>query len=164
MRSKITFERLKEVLQYEPISGVFIRNGKVTGMIHSAKDRKTYLEISIDSVTYKAHRLAWLYMTGALPEDQMDHIDGDGLNNKWNNLRAVTQAENAKNLKMYSTNTSGRTGVQKRRSGKWVALIRVDRKLIYLGTFAKFPEAASAREEAEKKYGFHQNHGSVRPW
>jgi hypothetical protein len=91
---------------------------------------------------------------------QVDHIDGNGLNNRSDNLRLVTQQENLKNQKLRSDNDSGYQGVgwHKPRQ-KWRAYITVDGKLEHLGLFDKLEDAIAARQQAEIKYGFHKNHG-----
>lgn len=94
-------------------------------------------------------------MTGEQPDD-IDHIDGDGLNNKWSNLRSVSHNLNGKNQKMHTTNTSGVSGVYYRKdSGRWRAKIMVDNKQINLGTFKNKDDAIAARKEAEIKHNFY---------
>jgi hypothetical protein len=110
---------------------------------------------------YKAHRLIWLLVHKAWPENQIDHIDGNGLNNRIENLRDVTNAENARNRKKQKNNESGHTGVRRER-GKWRAVIEVSGREIYLGLFINLEEAVAARKAAEAKYGFHANHGKER--
>lgn len=94
---------------------------------------------------------------------QIDHKDGDSLNNKKNNLRIANQAENCKNLSKYSSNTSGQTGVSfHKRINKWQSRIKVNKKDIHLGYFDNIDEAIITRKEAEKKYNYYQNHGRKR--
>ena len=98
----ITQTRLKELLNYDPISGIFTwktsRGGRKPGSIAGTKCiHKGYITIQIDGTLYRAHRLAFLYMIGRLPEDQVDHIDRCKDNNAWSNLRECTQAENQLN-------------------------------------------------------------------
>ena len=119
-----------------------------------------YRKIKIKSVRYYAHRLVWLYHFGKWPSDQIDHIDGDKLNNKIDNLRVVTNQENQKNAKLPSTNTSGVMGVcVHNQTQKWRAQIQDDGKNKFLGLFDNFEEAVAARQAAERKYNFHPNHG-----
>lgn len=104
-----------------------------------------------------AHRVIWKLMTNVDPI-QVDHIDGDRSNNRWENLRNVTIAENRRNVARRSDNTSGAVGVHwDRRLKKWVASIVL--KTVYLGAFDSFDEAVAARKAAEVEYGFHANHG-----
>jgi hypothetical protein len=118
----------------------------------------------IDGVKHQSHRLAWLYVYGKHPKRQIDHIDGDGLNNRINNLRDVTCRENLKNSRLRSNNTSGVSGVYFHKpSGKWQALIFTNSGRKYLGTFVDIKDAIAAREGAEIEHGYHENHGQERP-
>lgn len=168
----LTQERAKELLTYDPLTGVLYRKldlggssaGDVAGYTSNTRDGKKYRHVSVDGKTYKAHRLVWLITYGEFPSGQIDHIDGDGLNNRVENLRHVSRAENLQNQRRYANNTSGVSGVSWRKDcQKWVAHIRVNHKRIHLGYFADKSEAISARKAAEIKYGFHANHGTERP-
>lgn len=104
-----------------------------------------------------AHRVIWKLMTGDDPI-QVDHIDGDRSNNRWDNLRDVTSAENHRNAARRSDNTSGVVGVYwDKRMRKWTASIVL--KSLYLGSYDSFEDAVAARKAAEVEYGFHANHG-----
>lgn len=108
---------------------------------------------------YLAHRVAWKMVYGAEPVG-LDHIDGDPSNNRLSNLREAEQSVNGKNLKLKKNNTSGVMGVRwEERLGKWVARIFVDYKSHHLGVFDNFDQAIKARKEAERRHGFHENHG-----
>lgn len=169
----ITQQRLKEVLEYNPGTGDFIwlnptsfrvKIGDKAGYHHKTQDGKVYIQTSIDGVKHYGHRLAWFYMTGEFPTEQIDHINGDGTDNRWCNIREVTHADNSKNQKLRSTNSSGITGVYwSEGRGKWCASITVKGKTISLGRHDSIDEAAQARSKAERDHGFHENHGSVRP-
>ena len=167
----ITQKQLKQSLSYDPLTGVFIRlisnsnrsqAGAVCGTVLTNQDGKSYIRIGLNGKYHYGHRLAWLYVKGLFPKDQIDHEDGDGLNNKFSNLRNVTNSENGKNARLPTHNTSGSIGVNKMK-GKWRAEIKVNQKHIHLGLFLLKRDAISARKNAEIKYGFHKNHGSVRP-
>lgn len=109
----------------------------------------------------RAHRLA-LYMRGInIPTGmEVDHIDGNKLNNKLENLRIVSRVENNRNTKTGKNNTSGVKGVHWDKGvGKWRAVIWVNKKCIQLGVFDYLDDARAARESAKIKYGFHSNHG-----
>lgn len=132
----MTQDELKSILTYDPASGIFtwVRDkgkakiGKVAGSQH----RLGYIMIGIDRVRHYAHRLAFLYMEGSIP-DLVDHIDQNPANNAWNNLRPASKALNAINSKRRSTNRSGATGVSWHRiGGKWQA--HCGRR--YLGLFS----------------------------
>ncbi len=166
----ITQEKLKSLFRYNPHTGQFTRlvslgnnapAGLSAGYTKTNKGKK-YRLIRIEGTDYPAHRLAYLYMNGHMPENQIDHIDGNGSNNTWKNLSPVTNQENARNRRLQSNNTSGVTGVRLRR-GKWMARIKVDGIDISLKTSEDKFEAICARKSAEVKYKFHPNHGEIRP-
>ena len=111
----ITQDELKAQLEYNPYTGVFTwlspfagrRSGNQVGSTRGTG----YVSISIGGKSYTAHRLAWLYIHGSFPADQIDHINHIKNDNRIINLRAVTMAENHKNKKLNSKNTSSFTGV-----------------------------------------------------
>ena len=161
----LTQTRLKELLHYNPETGLFTRliatcNRVKVGDIAGCLRKDGYQLISVGDVRYLAHRLAFLYMTGEFPKDDMDHIDHIRDNNKWVNLRPVTRQENGKNQSVAKNNTSGCTGVcwDKERS-KWLPQITVSGKPTYLGRFDNKADAVAAYQAASIKYGFHKNHG-----
>lgn len=166
----LTQEYLKSILHYDPETGEFlwlvskdgVKRGSIAGSI-GAHARKKYYVIKINRHPYYAHRLAFLYMEGAFPENEVDHIGGDGANNKWSNLRSVSRSENGKNQCLRVNNISGVVGVSwdKKRS-KWVSQICVNGKRKFLGYFSDKNMAAGARKAASIKYGFHSNHGQIR--
>lgn len=107
-----------------------------------------------------AHRVAWLITYGEWPKGEIDHINGNRSDNRIANLRCVSHAENGRNQKRSSTNTSGVTGVHWYAAlGKWQAHITVNGKLKPLGYFADIHDAIAARKAAEVDHGFHENHG-----
>jgi hypothetical protein len=108
----------------------------------------------------KAHRVAWAIAFGEWPKNQIDHINGDKTDNKISNLRVVTRLTNNKNRKIPSNNTSGVIGVFRQKNNqKWAAQIACNGKRITLGYFHSFDDAVSARRQAERKFGYHKNHG-----
>lgn len=91
----------------------------------------------------------------------MDHINGNTSDDRWENLREVTNAENLRNRKQAKTNKSGVTGVcWYKRTNKWKAYIHHVKKK-HLGFYATIEEAIAVRKAAEKRYGYHPNHGRV---
>lgn len=107
-----------------------------------------------------AHRVAWVLHYGNWPSGQIDHINGMRTDNRIENLRDVTNAENAKNMAMKSLNTSGVTGVYlHKQTGKWCAQINAFGKTVGLGLFSERSEAIIARKAAERVLGYHPNHG-----
>jgi HNH endonuclease len=161
----LTFEEVDRLLAYDGENlrwkvrpGRRVQVGEVAGSLHRDRKGKAYWQVRINGKIYLAHRLIWLLVHKAWPENQIDHIDGSGLNNRIENLRDVTNAENQKNAKKRKDNTSGHVGVC-RRFGKWVAHIQVSGRKIHLGLFTNRDEAVAARKAAEVKYNFHENHG-----
>ncbi len=161
----LTQKRLKELLSYSPIVGVFewrknrapVRAGSIAGNVVDTG----YITIGVDYKVYTAHRLAWLYMTGSFPDGEIDHADGDRTNNAWNNLREVSKQQNAMNARIGSNNTSGVKGVLWcRKSGKWRGRICTRGKLTHLGPFNTIEEAAEAVRAARVMlHGEFANHG-----
>ena len=105
-------------------------------------------------------------LKGFLPPE-IDHADGDGLNNRIDNLLPASRAINAKNQRRHKDRELP-TGVSETKGEKFChkpysACIKADGTYVFLGFFNSIDEAANARKAAEKKYGFHPNHGSVRP-
>ena len=104
-------------------------------------------------------------MTGRWPNGDIDHIDGDRLNNKWSNLREVTRLDNRRNAGLRVDNTSGYNGISyNNRERKWETYIEVEGQRKRLGKYLELHEAIQARKRAEKKYGFHPNHGGREGW
>jgi hypothetical protein len=166
----LTQERLKEILHYCPETGVFTwlkgqYRGSVAGcVIRNPKTGKTYRYLGIRYRIYATHRLAFLYVTGDFPKENVDHKDGNGINNAWDNLRETSHADNQKNQRKYASNTSGITGVSWSKSkNRWCSCISVKGKNKNLGRFRSKEEAIAARKVAEVLYGYHENHGTERP-
>lgn len=152
------YESLRYFLVYDPETGIFAyrTTGKIAGWIK----KNGRVSINLIGRTFEAHRLAWLYMKKEMPVLVIDHIDGNPTNNKWSNLRHVTQAENCKNYPLYKNSTSKVTGVSwDTHFERWAAYINVDGKRKKLGMFKHFVDAVQARLIAEKELGFHPNHG-----
>ena len=138
-RNAVTQDRLKFLFRYEENTGNFIRLIKTAkrskiGEIAGTQHNKGYWIIMVDGVIYLAHRLAWLYMTGQWPDDQVDHIDMDRKNNKWSNLREATQTDNQGNKRVRLDSKNKLKGVFKSGSKFWSS-IRHSGKTTYLGTF-----------------------------
>ena len=91
----------------------------------------------------------------------IDHINHISTDNRWVNLRVVSQADNTKNASKRRDNTSGVTGViWHKATSKWQVSIDAARKRVYGGLFDSFEDAVAKRKELELKYGFHPNHGT----
>lgn len=97
-----------------------------------------------------AHRVIMAMNFGVWPEHDVDHIDGNRANNRLDNLRTATRAENRQNVGLSKNNTSGFTGVSySKKFGKWVAQIMVGRRSHFLGHFSS-PDGAAAAYAAAK--------------
>lgn len=161
----LTLERLKEVVSYDPETGIFHRlmrgEDKLRHPIpYKRSPSYPYVVIAIDGVLYRAHRLAVLYMTGVMPEHEVDHDNGIEDDNRWINLKPCTEAENMQNKKKYRNNSSGYTGVSYHKVNKnWIARIFKNGKCIRLGSFSS-PELA-AEAYAKAKAEFHDFHPEV---
>ena len=113
-------------------------NGKIAGY-----RKRGYIKIEVDGSEFMAHRLVWKIVTGIDPgSSQVDHINGDKIDNRFTNLRLASNAQNAMNKGVSARNTSGYKGVSySERRQKWVATIRINGKSIYLGRYST-PELA----------------------
>lgn len=167
--SSLTAARLKELIEYDPLTGDFwwrvtVGPMAMAGSRAGTRKKGSRSQIRVDGIIYKSHRLAWLYMTGEWPTHQVDHMDGDPSNNKWDNLRSVTNTINNRNKSLNYKNKTGVAGVcldPSKRKPTWCAYIK-DGKKIHLGAFDNFLDAVCARKSAEMKLGYHQNHGRCR--
>lgn len=122
--------------------------------VHKNNYIRTCYEVTIDENNKRHNKYIMLhqllskeYYNG----DMLDHINGKPWDNRKENLRPVTQINNAKNRKLSKTNTSGHKGVRETNSGKWAATISSDLKKYNLGVYEDYEEAVKAREDAEEK-------------
>lgn len=148
MGKQLTAERLRELLHYSPETGVFrwrvansnrVRVGSVAGFAS-----EKYITIRIDGHLHQAHRLAWLYMHGRWPVDQLDHRDGNKQRNAIGNLRECSNSENHQNMPAARKSASGLLGAfLHKRSGRWLSGIKLKGRMTWLGYFDT-PEAAHA--------------------
>lgn len=183
-KEKLSIQYLKECLSYDELTGKFTWKarprhhfsadwswvnwnkrwaGCEAGWIEKPQNHSSktpYHKISVNGVNYKAHRLAWVFISGEWPEGLIDHKDGNGLNNAKENLRVVTDAENARNQSRRKDNKSGITGVcWSKQLEKWQAHGRYNDKLHHLGFFETIFDAACVRKSWEIEFDFHENHG-----
>lgn len=178
-------EYLDECLDYNPETGVFtwkerpihhfvsqhgfkVWNAKYAGRIAGSEwtsfKGKKYLRISINKKHYKAHRLAFAIMGENIDGIEIDHDDGNGLNNAWSNIFKSDRNSNMQNSRKRRDNTSGTTGVTWHNvNSTWKARIYVGGKEKCIGYFKNKDDAIKARKQAEIAYGYHENHGSERP-
>ena len=149
---------MKSILNYDPETGIFTwinpKNGRPKNKVAGCKNNQGYIFITHNGKKYQAHRLAFLYMEGYLPENFVDHINRIKDDNRWCNLREVSSQCNMQNKRHAHTNKSGVTGVQKSGKYGWAAFIKLPEKLMYLGYSKYLDEAVRMRWEGEKKYNF----------
>lgn len=142
----VTQKRLKELFEY--VDGHLIRNGKIAGSVN----KRGYRCVGVDHKIYKAHRLVFLYNHGYLPE-QVDHIDGNKLNNRIENLRAANNSVNMMNRGLMKNNTSGSKNVFWCKDyQKWRVAVRINKKLRSFGRFEDLELAELVAVEARNKY------------
>lgn len=143
----LTAERVRELLYYDPLTGFFtwridrsisVKAGDCAGCINS----EGYIRIRINGTDYKAHRLAWLHMTGKWPSEEIDHVNLVKHDNRWINLREATPSENSFSGPPKDKLSGLPRGVEIRPNGKFQACIGGNK--FYLGTFDTVEEAAEA--------------------
>ena len=170
-------EVLRELLDYDPETGVLTWrerdrkwfktkrsynrwNNRFAGKKAGSKMQTGYCEIKIIGTSFLLHRVTWKLVHNEEPE-QVDHINHNRADNRLTNLRVATNKINGMNQSLNKLNTSGVIGVwQKSRDGRWVAEIKIDQKKMNLGCFEYKADAIAARQAANVKYNFHENHGS----
>ena len=168
-RTDLTAEQVRKALDYDPETGVFTWKhredvppktntkfaGKTAGTacrIRSSRRNHWYRYIKILGRRYAAHRLAWLYVTGEWPKEQVDHVNGNGLDNRIANLRPATQSQNSSNSRLSHRNKTGFKGVRFRaRTGRFEAYIGTGGKARHLGTFPTAEEAHEAYLKAARE-------------
>ena len=173
-----TPETLRKLLSYDPDTGLLTWKRKPIEMCASEQSCKSwntqfcgkpafktehnagYRLGRISEKAYLAHRVAYAIHHGAWPANQIDHINGDRLDNRIANLRDVTNAENTRNRVLPTDNTSGHIGVSWcGLNCKWHSRINAHGKRHHIGYFTDIEDAIAARAAAEVKYGYHPNHG-----
>jgi hypothetical protein len=164
----LTQERLKEVLHYDPDTGVFtwrVRLSNVTPVgsvagtfIGSVADRargRMYRSIKIDRVAYRAHRLAFLYMTGEFPADEVDHTGHDRCDNRWRALTKATRRSNGQNQSLRETSKTGHIGISLKKNGQYYVCIAHKN----CGVYDRLEDAVAASRKKYQELGYHPNHG-----
>lgn len=154
----ITAERLREVLSYDPVTGIFhwlksLSARAMAGAVAGSLKPSGYICINIDGNRHRAHRLAWIYMTGKAPAKMVDHRDNIRHHNWWSNLREADNQQNGANSRRKHFGTSGYKGVgwSKQRQ-KWMAKITVSRRQIHIGFYESKEEAAAAYARAARTH------------
>jgi hypothetical protein len=156
----ITAEFLRQVLSYDSDTGIFRwnedrgRGAKKGDIAGSSCDGFRnggggYTYIGVAGKTYSAHRLAWLYVYGEFPSEQIDHVNMDRRDNRITNLRKASRVQNMGNRARPRNNTSGAKGVSfNKNAGKWLVSIQVAKKPMYIGLFVSKENAMVAYELA----------------
>lgn len=168
---------LRELIAYDQQTGVLTWRKRPLALFKSSRDcnawNRLYAERpalnaihsagyrhgAIFGVNYLAHRVAWAISHDEWP-GVIDHINGVRNDNRLANLRAVTVSQNLRNQRLSPRNRSGYPGVFRRPDGRFIANILEDGKTRYLGLFDTVEEAAAVRREAQKRLGYHPNHGN----
>ncbi len=155
----ITKSELKKLFHYDKYTGLFTRlvtvkhnakKGSLAGSVNSCG----YLLFRVNTKKYRAHRMAWLYVYGANPKNEIDHINGDKLDNRIENLRDITSMENSRN-RTTSINKFGVVGLSWcKKTKKFYSRITIKRKTECLGYYFSMFDAICARKSAENKYNF----------
>jgi hypothetical protein len=149
MKPELTQDRLKELLHYDPETGHFTwlaapKFGSVkAGSMAGSTGKNGYTYVGVGGAKYLAHRLAFLFMTGSTPDEDVDHVNRDRSDNRWINLRPATRSENMANTGPPGNNTSGHRGVHLRKdTGRWSAYGQCGPRRVYLGCFGSREEAS----------------------
>jgi hypothetical protein len=146
----ITHEELKERLEYNPETGIFTWKRKTNRKSEIGSPAgsliKGYIQIEMDRVSYRAHRLAWFWMTGQWPRRILDHKNRIRNDNRWENLREVTNSQNGQNAKTNIRNVSGTKGVcRHKHRGTWEAKVTINGR-----SFRQYFQTKEEAEEAVK--------------
>lgn len=154
----LTEQRLKELLHYDIVSGVFTRKisrrsdriGKTAG----SPNEFGHMQIRLDGILYMAHRLAFLYVNGEWPTTNIDHINGNPGDNSFTNLRLATPKENQENVGLRVDNSSGYRGISWNvRERKWVARVQHHKVRFLIGKFDQLDIAVNAvKSERDRLY------------
>jgi len=152
----LTRERLVELLHYNSITGIFTwqkSRGRASALSPAGtEDNLGYIRLRVDGKKYRAHRLAFLYMEGEFPPEDVDHINGIRHDNRWSNLRACSRTENMYNTSAHRDSAVGVKGVSwDKWSGKYTARISINGRLTNLGRFPSLDEAKKAYDRAAQQ-------------
>jgi hypothetical protein len=154
----ILHDELRQLLSYEPVTGKFVwlvdtRNTIAGDEAGHCNPANPYVRIAIGGRSYYAQQLAWFYMTGEWPAEEIDHQDVEHANNKWENIRPATHRQNACNTKVQARNRLGLKGVSQK-GERFVAKLTCAGKRQTLGWFPTAKEAALAYDAAAiEKFG-----------
>lgn len=155
MTDRVAIERLRQLLQYEPDTGLIRwkvpRNRMLAGKIAGWPDNNGYIRILVDGKKHWAHHVAWAMYHGEWSPHLVDHKNHNKSDNRIENLRPATYSQNSQNKRVSKRNKFGLKGVTIRPSGRYTATICINRRNKVLGTFATKEEAAEAYNKAAAK-------------
>ena len=164
MEQKLSAEEeslLDKTFVYDSETGLIaMRNEpkKAIGAARASRGGNRYIRIKVFRTHIAAHRLAWRLITGSWPSGEIDHVDGNTLNNKRENIRNVPRTINQRNQKRNCRNTTGVCGVV-RYGQKFRASFKINDKKQHLGTFERIGDAEEALKRARSQHGFSPDHG-----
>lgn len=156
MKKKLTAERLRELLAYDPATGIFTWRVKTSYRVEvgdvAGCRTDGYVKIQVDGSKYLAHRLAWLHEKGVWPERELDHRNGDGFDNHFTNLRPATRSSNMQNQRRAKSNNTTKLLGANRQGEGFQAMINIDGKPTYIGYFDTAEAAHAAYVAAKRKH------------
>jgi hypothetical protein len=152
-RSGLSAERAREMLNYDPETGVFLAardsHTRSAGDPAGTTRHDGYVRVRVDGVQYLAHRLAWLIVLGEWPSGILDHINGNPADNRISNLRQANYSQNSANAKRNRRNKSGQRGVHYCKARRrWLATMTLNGRYVHIGSFLTQQEAVKARVDA----------------
>ena len=166
MYKGITHAEVMERLKYIKETGALVWNKPLSNRCKKGTEAgwgcaRGHREVAIRNARFKTHRLVWFYVTGEVPTQEIDHINQDPSDNRFENLREVDRTTNARNCPKQKNNKSGHTGVTWfKPASLWQAVIWHKSKMVHLGYYKNKTDAINAREKGKVQYGYHQNHGN----
>ena len=162
-------ETLRKIFKYDPDTGKLFwrdRDRNLSGKEAGGPDKHIggYIRVRVNGRLQLAHRVIVAMTYGKWPIGEVDHINGNRSDNRIENLRVVTRAENFRNKSRYASNKSGVTGVHwHSAAGKWCAAISIaNGKTKHIGLFDTVDDAAAARALEASRLGYHANHGRAK--
>lgn len=145
---------LRDVLDYDPSTGVLRwksgrREGMEAGCVTTTLQGSSYRLVNVGGKKYYAHRLIWAIATGEMPAAMIDHVNGDGLDNRWGNLREATREQNSQNRRLDMRSTTGVTGVTfSKAKGTYKVHIQANGVREYLGSYSDREDAVRIATQA----------------
>lgn len=154
--AQLSYEILNRHFLYEPMTGILRWKTRPTNRVKigdpvGCVGPDGYLRTSINRNFLQVSRIIWCLQTGEWPKDEIDHINGVPSDNRWNNLRECSRAQNLRNRAVDRRSRLCVRGIKKHR-GKYQARIGIDGREIYLGLFSTLEEAILARQQAEIRF------------